>query len=257
MELTLEEIPTISDNLADIMETGIPSDSKVITVKVDLPDDYDIDKREAYDFHSVLAYVTKTAGLIIACSGGLHLNGKAQKPHIHYHFITDHFVPPSNPSQHRQRFCAKEGGYYDLSRCSFKYQNLDNTKPKYSILSYPLKEGLKIHDKKVYIYDGERMPQSHLNFLMEVGKAIYDKEYALNLRKDKCEERKKVALCSLAELCKNNASQFKNYNEMVIWLDTNYIANLSLEEYPDPKNYKTNCQKIAVNLGKLKYSDIV
>ena len=41
------------------------------------------------------------------------------------------------------------------------------------------------------------------------------------------------------------------------WLDDNYISTLTLEEYPDPRNYKINCQKIAVSLGKLKYSAIV
>lgn len=43
---------------------------------------------------------------------------------------------------------------------------------------------------------------------------------------------------------------------MMMWLDEEYISKLDLEDMPDPKNYKTNSQKVAVKLGLLRYSQL-
>ena len=245
-------------SLADRLEQEIPDDSFVTTVKYnfDLKDD---NETPYYPLFDIRAYVKDLAGDILYSSCGIHYNGKHKQPHVHYHFITNTFYPPSNPSQHRKRWAKKNEASLDFLKCSFMFQPIDTTKPKYSTLSYPLKEGHEVKcDKKfVYIDNMQPMTKDVLLFLKEVGKAIYDKECALKLRQDKCEERKKVTLHTLFEICAANKDKFSSYRQMIIWLEDNYITKLSLDELPDVNHYRTNCQKIAVNLGILKYCDII
>lgn len=246
LEIT-EKLPFI----AQMMESTIPDDAMVITIKIN---NVDLEMNQAFYISPLLRYLTDLDVNILASSGGLHLNGKAQKPHIHFHLIVERFNPPTNPSQHRQRWCKKTDN--DLGDVSFKFQKLDVSNPKYSILSYPLKEGKFLTDKRAYTINGEQMSNEIKDFLCDVGKAIYDKELGLALRQEKCEERKQLALLNLYQLCLDNKDKFTSYTTMMLWLDENYIDKLDITEYPDPKNYKTYCQKIAVKLKFIKYSSI-
>lgn len=269
METTLEELnlpdlefPEPAYPIALRFEDDIPDDCMVINVKLNFEAGDDIKEalRElpALD---IMHYVQELGCEILFSTIGYHLNGDHKQPHIHYHFITTLFKQPSNPSRHRKQWFSKNAGVVDSAflDCSFKFQVLDKKKPKYSTLSYPFKERAPYpyHKGLFQIYNKQPMMQEQMQFLIDVGSAIYEKELGTKLRQDKCLERKKQSLNDLAKLCQENVNNFSNYNEMVRWLDQNYISNLTLEEYPDPKNYKVNCQKIAVSLGKLKYSDIL
>jgi len=265
MELTLEEIDEpSSSNLPEQFESLIPDDSMVINVKLnfEIPED-EIDNPEStirgLPFYDIKKYVEDLEVKILFSSVGIHLLGERKQPHIHFHFITTPFHPPSNPSQHRKRWAKKADASLDFLNCSFKFQTIDSSQPKYQVLSYPLKEGHEVkHNQKVwYVFNKTPMTKEQIYFLKTVGKSIYDKEQALKLRQDKCEERKKVALHSLYELCDANKNKFNTYREMVVWLEDNYISKLSLDEKPDINHYRTNCQKIANTLGKLKYCDIL
>lgn len=260
MELTLEEIEPCS--IAQDFEDSVLDDSMVINVKInfDVTEEAPIEEvLQELPFVDVKRYIEDLGCKILFSSAGYHLKGERKQPHLHYNFITSSFKVPSNPSQHRQRWFNKTDlGNPGFLKCSFKFHlAIDKKSPKYSVLSYPLKEGHIIKDNRIYVFDGKPMTKAQKTFLVETGRAIYEKEVGLKLRQDKCEERKKVALNDLHKLCSDNRDQFGDFREMVKWLDNNYIAKLTIEEYPDPKNYKVNCQKIAVNLGKLKYSDIL
>lgn len=259
IELVIEEQEQVS-SLCDEFES-IPDDSMVVNVKLNfeiLDEDLDNSLREL-PFLDIKNYVKELAGSILYSTTGVHVNGENKKPHIHYHFITPVFYPPSNPSQHRKRWAKKVEASLAFLDCSFKFQKLDLSKPKYSVLSYPLKEGLIVkHSKNIwYVCDEKPMTKKQIDFLTDVAESIYQGQLALKQRQDKCEERKKVALTSLYNLCLENKSCFTTYKNMMIWLDSNFIATLELDDYPDPRIYKTNCQKIAVKLGILKYSEIV
>lgn len=260
MELTLEEIDPV-DSIAQQFEEAIPDDSMVINVKLnfEITDDDSLDTiHTEMPLYDIKQYIQDLGCKILFSSAGYHLNGERKQPHLHYNFITTQFKVPSNPSQHRQRWFNKTEALPDFLKCSFKFHmSIDKKNPKYSVLSYPLKEGLIVKDNRNFIFDTKPMTKTQKEFLILVGKAIYEKELGLKLRQDKCEERKKVTLNDLYKLCFDNKNEFVDFRQMVIWLDTNYISKLTIEEYPDPKNYKVNCQKIAVHLGKLKYSDIL
>jgi len=263
MELTLEELDSPKAHLPDSFEAFIPDDSMVINVKYnfDIPDEeggLEFALSEIC-FSDMRRYVQDLEVEILFSSVGYHLLGERKQPHVHYHFITSPFHPPSNPSQHRKRWAKKENAAIDFLKCSFKFQSLDGSQPKYQVLSYPLKEGhlIKHNSKLLYVFNKKPMTSEQMIFLKDVGKAIYDKEQGLKLRQDKCEERKKVALHFLYEICEANKDKFNTYREMVIWLEENYIAQLTLDEKPDINHYRTNCQKIANTLGKLKYCDIL
>lgn len=117
-------------------------------------------------------------------------------------------------------------------------------------MAYPFKEGIELSCCNF------GLNQKEIKFLKDVGQEIYEKACGLRLRQDKCEERKKNALLELYSLCETNKNSFGSFKQMLLWLDKNYIATLSIEDYPDPKNYKTNCQKVAVQLGLITYSSL-
>lgn len=244
-------------------EDLIPNDSMVVDIKINLPN-YDGENGTAladigFAFMDLKQYIIDLGCKILFSTAGIHLNGKNKMPHIHYNMITTFAFPPSNPSQHRSRWIKKNNvNLNTFENVSFKFhQKIDTNTPKYSVLSYPLKEGKKVNLPSCFVFNENPMEKKYVAFLVNTGKAIYEKQCGLKLRQDKSEERKNLALESLYQLCVENKDKFSNYKEMVRWLDTNYIANLEIKDYPDPKNYKTNCQKICVKLGKLKYSDIV
>lgn len=269
MEITLEELtlpdyidlPNPPYPIALQFEDDIPADSMVINVKLNFEAGDDIKEAlRELPVMDIRNYVQDLGCEILFSTIGYHLNGDHKQPHIHYHFITTSFKQPSNLSQHRKRWINKnEDASRTFLQCSFKFQDLDLKKAKYSTLSYPFKERTPypFYNKMLQIYNKEPMTKEQMQYLVDVGSAIYEKEIGTKLRQEKCLERKKQSLLDLSELLTQNKDQFSTYIEMVRWLDINYISQLSLEDYPDPKNYKTNCQKIAINLGKLKYSDIL
>lgn len=238
---------------AQLSET-IKEEYRCISVKINYDkDEYDASNNKPPNgYYSVEAYFRDYKLDIVYSALGLHLNGENKKPHVHYHLIVKELPSGtfiSNNSQHRKRWNSKEGNeIYSFDNVSIRFPKKEN--PVWCLLSYPFKEGLPI---KV----GTKIPQLYYKFLLEYGKNLYQVSLGNRARNEACDERKKVALLSLAKLCEDHKSEFADYRQMVIWLDTNYIDTLPLEEKPDPRNYKTNCQKIAIHLGKLKYSDIL
>jgi len=167
----------------------------------------------------------------------------------------------SNKSQHRKRWSDRNGFSNDkiFKDVSFVlHEKIDCNNPKYYTLSYPLKENISLwyNDPSYYLFNKKPMTEKQLNFLKSVGSEIYNLQVGMHLRREKCEERKKQSLTDLFDLCVKNKIEFNNYREMLNWLDVNYISTLELHDYPDPKNYKTNCQKIAVKLGFMRYSEL-
>lgn len=225
-----------------------------VSVKLNLPLDFDLSNSMPIQMFSAFQYLLDSGVRICAMSAGYHRGGRAGILHIHLHVIAHTYNPPANPSQHRSRWCSKDPER-NLEGCSFKYSRMDSSKPRFSFLSYPLKESLAVYDKIFYNYKDVRMTDEHLLFLTEAGSAIYQAALAQDLRNERCQERKKNALIELYELVKDK--NFSDINELARWLDRNYIQPLAIEDYPDPKNYKTNVQKIAVRLGILKYSDMI
>lgn len=242
-------------SMVDLFENFIPEDATCISVKINIPD-YDASDSNFIPpcFPSILRYLKDSGVELLAYSSGIHTEGRKQIPHIHYHFIANHYNEPSNASQHRKRWLGKKGNETDtFEDATFKYQRLEGNKPRFQFLSYPLKEGQTLSSKH-YMFDNKPMTKEMKIFLLYIGKTLYAQQTALRLRQDKCQERKQLALKELYEICSQQS--FSSFKEMMIWLDVNYIDTLELDDMPDPKNYKTNCQKIAVKLKLLKYSDI-
>lgn len=250
--LVIEEV-----NYAEMFETDIPDDCSVIDVKINnvATDPSDVE----LNFFAIPKYIKDLGCEILFSSVGLHLNGDAGVPHCHWNFITTRVAAPSNPSQHRSRWMKKNEELGCFDNVSFKFHNkIDLTKPKYNVLAYPLKEGRSLpYASRYYKYAGQAMTKAQIKFLINIGQEIYNTELAVNMRRDKCEERKKQSLHDLLDICTKNQDKFYDLRSMLVFLDEAYIATIDIDEYPDPRNYKTNCQKIAVKLGKIKYSDIV
>jgi len=250
-------VPDYSAIIADC----IPDDSVMVSVKIDLDADYDVESNPgSIQLSCIRDYLIDCNVKVICSTVGLHVNGEHKKPHLHYHMACERFNKPSNPSQHRQRWLSKDNDR-NLDGVSVMYQKIDTTQPKYSFLSYPLKEGFpcNLHHgsaKDYFVIDSRPMEKGEKKYLVDVGTEIYNKQLGLRMRQDKCVERKQLALTCLYQLCFDNKHLYSSYKEMLRWLDTNYIDMLELTEMPDPKNYKTNTQKIATKLGFLKYSDL-
>lgn len=246
--MSIMDIPTT-------LSESIKDEYRCISVKINYGvGEYDENNKETPpdEFHSVKSYFIDNKLDIIYSSLGLHLNGENKKPHSHWHLIVRELPTgtfQSNSSQHRKRWLAKEGNEtHSFENVSIRFPKQQD--PVWQILAYPFKEG---HVQPT----GNARLKPYLGFLVEYAINLYQVSLGNRARAEACDERKKVALQSLGKLCSDNQSSFTNYREMVIWLDINYIDLLPLEEKPDPRNYKANCQKVCVQLGKLKYSDII
>jgi len=244
-------------------ENSIPDDSSVICVKFN-HQDADEDGR-SIPIRTLRDYIASTGLKILFASAGLHLNGEHKIPHVHVNFICNpiHNCKKktflTNQSENYKRWLAKTGEE-PFEEFSMKiHRTIDLKKPKYSTLAYPLKEGheLKISKQLFYQFLGNPMTQEQIELLKSVGQTIYQTELALNLRRDKCEERKKVALTDLYKICEENKEKFNTLKEMAEFLEDEYIAKLDLVDYPDFQHYKNNLIKISTKLGKLKYCDMV
>lgn len=242
-------------------ENTIPDDASVICVKFN-HQDADEDGRHI-PFHTLRQYIESSGLKILFSSTGLHLNGENKIPHVHCNFICSSIDTVKkktfikNQSEYRKRWFADQEVYEEFSIKI--HPTIDLKKPKHSTLAYPLKEGkqLKIQQQISYIFLGESMSQEQIDLLKSVGQTIYQTELAVNLRRDKCEERKKVALTDLYKICEENKEKFNTLKEMAEFLDDEYISKLDLSDYPEPQHYKNNLIKISVKLGKLKYSSLV
>lgn len=249
IKLEIEEL-----SLAEELSSTIQEDYKCISVKINYTkDEYDADLVTPPDeFHSVKAYFNDCKLDIVYSTLGLHLQGENKKPHVHYHLIVRSLpsgtFQSANP-MHRKRWQSKEGNeMYTFENVSIRFPKKED--PVWQQLAYPFKEGRPI-------MVGCKNITKYYNFLMEYATNLYQVSLGNRARQEACDERKKTNLLSLAKLCQDHKSEFTTFKEMMIWLDTSYIAMLDLEDYPDPRNYKTNCQKICVHLGKLKYSDMI
>jgi len=256
MELTITELISLPELLEEELSVGI---YMVICVKLNSSDP------DEFPFFDLKRYLDDNEIVVKYSSFGQHLQGQNKQSHFHLNMICEAFnykKITQNASQHRKRWYDKNADTEvarEFLNLSFKFHDhLEKNKPKYSTLSYPLKEGLGIygtHSFSKYAY--KNVSKEMYNFLLSVGTEIYNKEVGLHQRQEKCEERKQCALQDLFKLCNENKLSFGSYKEMSMWLDINYIDKLDINEYPDPKNYKTNLQKIAVKLKLMKYSDMV
>lgn len=200
---------------------------------------------------------------------GLHLEGKCRHPHIHFTviaMITEKFrkALTDNASQNRRRWydkMKKDG--YEVSSTFLnvslkKTDELDRTKASYECLAYPLKEGLHAYNEialRKQRYFG--VSPEFFQILLNLGTTIYEQQRALHIRQEKCEERKQNALEEIRVVAEEGRGIFSTLRELALYLDTAYIAKLEINKYPDPHNYKVNCQKVAVHMGIAKYSDWV
>lgn len=255
MEIYFDELPF--KNLADQIQDFIPDDATCISVKINNVE-YDPSSNSPFDwtpaYHSVYKYLTDSGVEILACTSGLHKNGKNGIPHVHYHFITQHYNPPANPSCHRKRWLGKKDNAEEyLNDATFKYEHLDPKLPKYQFLAYPMKEGILCHPS-TYKYDGMKMNPETKRFLLGVGNEIYQKSLALKLRQDKLQERRQLAYQELIELVDDKP--FGSFYELCDWLDENYLYKLEYEDIPDLKNYISNVRRIAVKKRLLRTRDI-
>lgn len=241
--------------MVQLFEDKIPEDATCISVKVNIPD-YDASDNNFTPpaFGSVLRYLKDSGVDIMAYSSGIHLEGRKNVPHIHYHIIANHYNEPSNASQHRKRWLGKQGNETEsFNDATFKYQQLDSNKLKFQFLSYPLKEGRTL-GSKYYMFDYKPMTKEMKNFLLYIGKTLYATASALRRRQEKCQERKQLAYSELVELVQDKT--FSSFKELCEWFDDNYLYKLEWEDIPDPKNYKTNIRKIGMKMRLLKTFDL-
>lgn len=246
-----------SKSLAEELSQNILDEYRCISCKINFAEDEDIDEHP----HGLFALVYYFMDLkldVVYSTAGLHLQGENKRPHVHYHLIVRNmpggtFV--SCNSTHRKRWLSKDDNdSWSFDNVSIRFPKKEN--PVWQHLAYPLKEG-KLIKKKIYKFELYKNVEKFMPFLTTYAQNLYEVSLGNRARQEACTDRKKHQLNLLYNLCKEHKDKFHSYSEMVIWLDDNYIKKLELDEFPDPRNYKTNCQKICISLGKLKYSDIV
>lgn len=248
-------------------EDFIPEDAMRLTFKIDyqehseeelLKDDFWVNDQI---LPSIRAYMVDWAGTrVLAAGAGLHFKGKSEKPHVHYVFILKKGKTFSNFSTQSGQWLAREENRdYTLGydrQVSHKIRVMDKDDTKFTVFSYVLKEGHSIpgtwqlHMPK----RNPEMPKVLLDSIKEVGKIYYETQCALRLRQDKCEERKKNAAHELLDFCNANLDKFKDYDQMVDFLNETYLREKSFNDRPAWNEFQKNCRNVGFELKLYKYS---
>lgn len=238
----------MDENFVERLEELIPDDATCISVKINIPDYDPSDNNWSVlpNYSSIVNYLKDSGVEILASSTGIHMQGRKEIPHIHYHFIANHYVSPQNSSGHRTRWLKKKGNESERfpRGISIKYNSLDEGLPKYQFLSYALKEGRRDIHQKYYTIEGKLMNEHMINFLARVGNEIYQSQLALRLRQEKHQERRELAYTELLDMVEH--LDFKSFRDLCVWFDENYLYKLDPESIPDPRNYKKNVIRIGI-----------
>jgi hypothetical protein len=197
---------------------------------------------------------------IIHSSCGIHEEGKAERPHIHYHLLVDKtIIDPKNPSVHRQTWV---NGFYkktginlpsDLKDVSSgKIEPLDKDKGAvYKIFSYPLKEKKPL-DIKFYCFNHQNMSEEILEFLMFEGNKLFNEQRTDELNKKKREQKTQTLYDSLYDLTKEK--NFLNIEDFTLYLQQNYMDRLIGNAKPAYPDYQKAVFKLADELKIYTYA---
>lgn len=259
-----------------LAEINFDANHTFISVKLHLTRDNDVYEEQITDaeqmdlwqrtvdqvYPGIQKYLTDYGLDIVASSVGIHLQGKRENPHAHYHYLVKikggaakkNGVKPSNPSNNRKDWLKKNPGF-TLGESEFKYQELDPKKNHHvDMLAYPMKEGI-VAARNYYIYKNEIMTDEMYDAMLAYAKSLFAAAQAEKTRKERAAEGSYSVLCDILDIAKMGRNKFTNLQEMREYLDVHYISNLKLNDYPRPNDYKINCQKVAVALGIAKYSE--
>lgn len=208
-------------------------------------------------------YLSDSKIEVVASTAGLHLLGKNKIPHIHYHAV----VKASSIGKHNknQTFLTNaskhrnDRGLMDKD-LGVSVKPLDTKLPKFQFLSYPFKEGRPILCSvgKANMYNGKRMTKGMIQFLVEIGKSLYESSIAKNLIRDKHEERKKNSYLELLDLVKSSTIIFKSFRQLQEWAEEHYIEKKIEDDervFIEVANYKKNLQSVAIVLKICKTYD--
>lgn len=242
--------------------SNIPDDAQVVNVKWN----YEAflyepgkDKEElAYArFWLCELFIKEQYGEILHFSCGYHENGKNHKPHFHFHFIIRtpfELLSPSVRCNRKRKFLERRTDEEGLVFMhgddvpTFKFAPLDLSKPKWSTLSYPLKEGKALDVCNFYSFD-----EDTLSLLLKVGSEIYRATNAIHERKDKMAVKRLSDKQELYNFLKIARGQFSTFREMCKFVDENPLARLRAGEdisvCPDTGHLKENLRQIGVMFG--------
>lgn len=238
------------DLLIAKLQNAIPDDAQCVTLKIILPASYDLSLNDGEALMPIMNYLTETYD-IICSTAGLHLNGKRKIPHIHISVIEKSGFTHSNYSKHRSDYFRRNGIDVGMFKITSKVQQIELDKPKYSSLSYPLKERRRLGKKYFYYAPNyEFMDKKLIDILEEIGSTIYETEIAVNERRDKFEERKRTALQEILDVSKS--SNAKTFDELVWYLEKEYLRPLEFGTRPTSKNYKEYVIQAGYELGLVK-----
>jgi len=215
-----------------------------------------------YEKHWVLAnsFIKAIGNDVIASSVGMHLNGKNANPHVHFHFVIKQpfKVLSSAHSMKKTRFCKElePSDYLLFKQMTWKHMPIDEKKPLWCILSYPLKEKIRGY-KEMYSLGTSLIPREIVDLLELVGSDIYQSSVAQAERNEKSQQRKSEDLEELLQVAIKNRSEFKNFQQMQSWFDSVYLRKLAHHEgihsLPDVVNFNKNLKKIGYMLNLFEY----
>lgn len=244
------------EDLSLALSQQIESTFRIVEVKINYTKEEceaGIELSPPESIYAVISYFDDLKLDIVFATAGIHVNGKSQKPHLHWHLIVRSLPTgtfQTENSKHRKRWLAKEGNEdFSFEGVTFRFPKKMED-PVWQVLSYPYKEGLVCDHKPLQI-----IPKEFQKFLIDYAQEVYQVSLGLRARNDASEARRQKALNDLGKLCDDNKHMFTTYREMVKWLEINYLKMLPLEEKPTLANYKVNCQKIGNKLGIFDYCD--
>lgn len=186
---------------------------------------------------AVQFYIRDAVGRIQASTIGVHVNGRSQVPHWHYHVIVRADGVPktllSNASAHRRNWLKKQT-FGDFGDVTVRVTHMKSDEPRYQILSYPLKEGLTFsnaHEEMFNVFDTISMTDEMYNMLVGVGRKIYEESLAMQARRDRS-EAKVLSVREAVDACIGN-KVFHSFDDVLDHIVDNYYGNFTVADAPD------------------------
>lgn len=243
--------------------------SVVCTAKVDLFSIHQDQWLEyVFDKHLLIrCYLEDHDYDIVEFSSGIHMQGKAGRPHAHIHYVlkyngtgnaiyanesvrkTRYINAALKDPEHGVRAMGLKPGQISFTHVSLKFMMLDMDSIHYDVLSYPLKEGIRCNK---FLYT---MEEEYIVALQEYAQGIYNGQIAMHERRERHEEKMQCKKEAMLKCAKEHRGLFSNWREMAIVIDKYYLKPLPFREKPRPQDVKVNCQIIAVELGIADYVD--
>jgi len=195
----------------------------------------------------VLREYFTSIGDIQLSSLGVHLQGKSQVPHWHYHVVVlSSSIPKtllSNPSVHRKAWRNKTGK--DFGEASIRVQQMSLTDPVINIMSYPLKERLTFVDGREFLtVSNDGISDAFYQLILDYGNKLFQEASLMSERRERHEKKSLTLRQEILDLVEEHKP--KTMDEVFELIEDVYLPTKTIDNIPIMHNLDIAITQVCV-----------